>query len=119
MVDAVVRQWLKQMIGEEAARGEKAVDIRILLVCFYIDDGVLASADPAFLQRAFNALVELFDMVGLRTNTKKTEAMTFIPGRIRTCLSEESYVARMENLTERCASNARVSCRKCGTDLAE
>ena len=119
MVDAVVRQWLKQMIGEEAARGKKSVDIRILLVCFYIDDGVLASADPAFLQRAFDALVELFDIVGLRTNTKKTEAMAFIPGRIRTCLSEESYAARMENLTERRASTARVSCRKCGADLAE
>jgi len=119
MVDAVVRQWLKQMIGEEAARGEKAVDIRILLVCFYIDDGVLATADPAFLQRAFDALVELFDIVGLRTNTVKTEAMTFIPGRIRTCLSERAYVARMEGLTERRASTARVSCRKCGADLAE
>ena len=119
MVDAVVRQWLKQMIGEEAARGERAVDIRILLVCFYIDDGVLASADPAFLQRALNALVELFDIVGLRTNTKKTEAMAFIPGRIRTCLSERSYAARVEGLTERRASTARVSCEKCGADLAE
>ena len=119
MVDAVVREWLRQVLGEEVASGELGLEIRRLLTCFYVDDGVLASTDPTFLQDAFDRLVDLFERVGSRTNTTKTEAMTFLPGKIRTCLSEQSYTQRMEGLgSNRRAETRRTSCYKCGKELA-
>ena len=110
VVDAVVREWLRQVLGDEAARGEIGLEIRRLLTCFYIDDGVLASADATFLQDAFDRLVDLFERVGLRTNTTKTEALTFVPGKIRQHLSEESYAQRMEGLRTIKPAQRRVVC---------
>ena len=40
-------------------------------------------------------MVKLFERVGLKTNPTKTEAMAFVPDRIRTPLTEEAYQARM------------------------
>ena len=45
----------------------------------YADDGMVASSDPACLQGAFNALVGLFDRVGLQTNVGKTVGMVCHP----------------------------------------
>ena len=42
---------------------------------FYADNGMVASLDPAWLQGAFNALVGLFDRVGLQKNFGKTVGM--------------------------------------------
>ena len=36
--------------------------------------------------------------MGLKTNTKETEAMVFLPDRIRTCLSADIYEAWMGGL---------------------
>ena len=36
-------------------------------------------------------LTTLFDRIGLQTDTTKTESMVFLPGTIRTCLSEKAY----------------------------
>ena len=35
---------------------------------FYVEDGVVASTDPGWIQLAFDMLTGLFDRVGLRTN---------------------------------------------------
>ena len=43
----------------------------------------MAARDSEYLQLAFDLLTVLFDRVGLKTKTTKTEAMTFIPRRIR------------------------------------
>jgi hypothetical protein len=58
---------------------------------FYVDDVYLASQDAGFLQHALDAFVELFERVGLQTNTSKTLTMICTPGRIRTQLPTESY----------------------------
>jgi hypothetical protein len=58
---------------------------------FYVNDAYLASWDVGFLQHALNLLVDLFERVGLQTNTSKTQTMICIPGRIRTQLPLESY----------------------------
>ena len=101
------------------ARGEQGLEIRRLLTAFYVDDGVLASRDPTFLQDAFDRLVDLFERVGLRTNTTKTEAMIFLPGKIRNCLSEQAYTQRMEGLgSSRRPTSRRTTCHKCGRELA-
>ena len=66
-----------------AAGGEKAWPgcVWQLFVCFYADGGLLAARDPEHLQLAFDLLTALFDRVGLKTNTTKTEAMPFLPRR--------------------------------------
>ena len=89
-----MREWVFQM---EAA-GFDAADIRVIAAVFYADDGLIAARDATVLQRAFNLLIDLFDRVGLATNETKTEVMVFLPGRIRTCLSEDAYLSRLDAL---------------------
>jgi hypothetical protein len=59
-VDAVVREWLHQVLGDDAARGGLGDDVAKRLVAFYIDDGLVASRDPVWLQSSFYVLVGLF-----------------------------------------------------------
>ena len=65
--------------------------VRELMAIFYADDAILASRDPVALQKALDIIVELFERVGLRTNTSKTKVMTCVLGKIRTRLSREAY----------------------------
>ena len=63
-------------------------------------------------------LIDLFERVGLQMNTKKTEAMTFIPGKILTRLSEEAYkLSRKVSHTQQEWKHRRVECDKCGITL--
>ena len=75
MVDAVVRAWIAQMLGAEAAEHGYGEELRKILAIFYADDALLASRDPALLQEALDVMVALFERVGLRTNTAKTKVM--------------------------------------------
>ena len=71
------------------------------------------------LQRAFDILTGLFDRVGLRTNTKKTEDMIMLPGKIRTCLSADAYRARMDAEFREGWKGGEADCDICGTTLKE
>ena len=94
-------------------------EIRLFLAAFYADDGLVQSRDPARLQASLDTLVSLFERVGLRTNVLKTKTMVCIPGRIRTCQSQETYTERMEGHAEVGKWKAlRVGCDVCGEDLA-
>ena len=62
---------------------------------FYADDNLIAARDPRVVQKAINSLVKLFKNICLKTSTAKTEAMAFVPDRLRTPLTEEAYQARM------------------------
>ena len=77
MVDAVIREWLRQVLGNRVAADGIGTQIRLLLAAFYADNGLVQSRDPEFLQFSFDILVGLFERVGLRTNTTKTEAHVF------------------------------------------
>jgi ribosome assembly protein YihI (activator of Der GTPase) len=57
------------------------------LVLFYADDGLIAARNHEWLQMAIDRLNELFERVGLRTNTSKTQAMTCTPGHISSRMS--------------------------------
>jgi hypothetical protein len=110
-VNAVVREWLHQMLGEEVARnglGERVVEI---LVAFYVDDGLIASCDPVWLQESFDVLIGLIEQIGLFTNATKTKAMVCIPGQIQEGYTEEEY-ADYKSLTETSANrkHRRVDC---------
>ena len=93
-------------------------DVRRLFACFYADDGLLAARDPEHLQLAFDLLTALFDRVGLKTNTLKTEAMTFLPGRIRIGLSDKTYRTWMDPAVREAAKARKVRCELCQVELA-
>ena len=48
---------------------------------FYVDDGLVTSTDPVWMQGLFNTLTGLFDIVGLWTNIWKTVGMIYCPLR--------------------------------------
>ena len=79
VVDAVFRHWVQGILEEAEARGELGQDGRHQAALFYADDGMVTLSDPAWLQGAFNALVGLFDKVGLQTNVGKTVGMVCHP----------------------------------------
>jgi len=115
IVDAVVREWLRLLREEMALELEGAeLDemMETLFAIFYVDDAYIASRDPVFLQRAINGLVSIFERVGLETNTKKTQAMTCMPGTIRLQLPTESYLWMRTGRTPAAELDARtVTCR--------
>ena len=57
MVDAVVRKWLRKMLGPEAANSGYGMELRRLLAIFYADDALIASRDPELLQEAVDVVV--------------------------------------------------------------
>ena len=81
-VDAIIREWLHPTLGEDAARDGVGDCVAQILVAFYVDDGLIASRDPVWLQESFDILVGLFERIGLFTNAAKTKVMVCIPGRI-------------------------------------
>ena len=77
VVDAVVRHWVKMVLAEAEKRGERWNEDRHQAALFYADDSMVASSDPRWLQWAFDALVSLFEWVGLCTNVSKMVSMVF------------------------------------------
>ena len=90
MVDAIIREWIHQVGGNDAARSGMGEELQLqnFLSIFYADNGLIQARCPERLQSSFTILVKLFEHVGLRTNTSKTKAMVCVPGRIGTCLTE-------------------------------
>jgi hypothetical protein len=118
-VDAVVREWLHQMLGDDAARQGIGDEVAKWMVAFYIDNGLVASRDPVWLQSSFDILVGLFEHIGLFTNAAKTKVMTCTPGRIREGYTEEEYTLNKSGLeTAANRKRCRVDCQICGVSLA-
>ena len=89
--------------------------LRLFVALFYADDGYIASRDPELLDRALEIIVGLFERVGLRTNTSKTETMICTPGKIRTRLSASSYYRRYAGFSDAKGwASRKVECDKCG-----
>jgi hypothetical protein len=120
VVDAVVREWMRLLREEMETEEEEEMEgmMETLFAIFYVDDAYIASRDPAFLQRAIDGLVSVFERVGLETNTKKTQAMTCTPGTIRLQLPTASYLRMRIGRTPAAEWEARtVTCRECGKDM--
>ena len=116
MVDAIVREWLRQVLGAEAARYGCGKATCTLMAIFYADDAMLASRDPEQLQAALDIIVGQFEHVGLRTNTTKTKkVMTCVPGKIRTSHITSVYNGMQEGLVVSSELQTRsVDCDICG-----
>ena len=94
------RGWLRRNIGDGAMTVRVGKKIRQFLAEFYANDGLVQSRDPARLQASLDTLVTLFERVGLRTNISKTKMMVCVPGHIRICQSQATYIERMEGHAE-------------------
>ena len=88
------------------------------LSLYYVDDAIIADRDPDRLQESDRILSDLFNLVGLRTNTIKTKATICLPGKIWTRLSEESYSnSRLGLYTALDLQDRGVECDHCGETL--
>ena len=64
-------------------------------------------------------LTELFDRVGLRTNTEKTKVMTCVNEKVHVRRSEEVYRNTTAGFhTEKDWRNRRVTCNHCGLEMS-
>jgi hypothetical protein len=82
-VDCMIREWLRQVLGEDAARdglGEAACDH---MVVFFVDSGLVTARCPEWLQLSFQILITLFECIGLQTYAEETSVMTCLPGKIQ------------------------------------
>ena len=80
-VDAVVRHWVNGLVDEAEEKGETGREGRHQSAVFYTDNRMVVSSDPTWLQGTFNALVAIFDRLGLLTNVGKTVSMVCHPCR--------------------------------------
>ena len=46
MVDVIIREWMRQVMRPKAAAEGVGLEVRKLLACFYVDDGIIASHNP-------------------------------------------------------------------------
>jgi hypothetical protein len=119
LVDAIVQEWIRQLREDRDHKEEELAEfMATFFAIFYVNDVYLASWDAGFLQHALTLLVNLFDHVGLQTNTLKTQTMICTPGWIRTQLSTESY-SRMQwgRVNASKWNSCDVKCHQCGKVL--
>ena len=114
VVDAVVRHWVTMTLEEAEKRGKRGKEERNQAALFYADGGMVALSDPCWIQWAFNALVSLFEHVGLRTNLGKTVSMVCRPCQAVGNQLEEAYGRKMmgEGPTYRERQKETVECRE-------
>ncbi len=119
LVDAVVCKWIRQLEEDgDYEVGKLAVLTATFFAIFYVDNAYLASWDAGFLQRTLTLLVNLFQPVGLRTNTSKMQTMICTQGWIRTQLPTKLY-RRMHRgrVTSAKWNSYNVQCYQCGKGM--
>ena len=67
--------WLALVMGEEVVPEGLRRAVQWLVAFFCTNDGLLTSLWTAHLQVVINVLTGMFDMVGIKTNVKKTVDM--------------------------------------------
>ena len=87
---------------------------------FYAEDSMVSSSDPVWLQGAFNALVGLFDRMGLQTNFRNTVSMVCHPCQSAGNLTTAAYGRRItgEGQSYKERLREQVVCKECGELLA-
>jgi hypothetical protein len=116
-VNAVVREWLRQCLGDNTAQMGIGEAVRDRVVAFFVDDELVAARCPEWLQSSFTILIHLFKHIGLKTNAAKTKVMMCLPGKIRVAKTEEEYAAQQTGNTT-AAKCWWVDCEVCGVSLA-
>jgi hypothetical protein len=115
-VYAVVREWLWQVLGDDAAQGGVEEAVHDYVVAFFVNNGLVAARCPEWLQSSFTILVNLFECIGLRTYAAKKKVMACLPGKIRVAKMEEEYAAQQTG-NAAVTKHWRVDCKVCGISL--
>ena len=76
MVDAVIRQWLTVVEGEEAETEIFGIVVQRLAALKYSDNGIISSPNPAWLNESMGVMTGLFEWFGLNINANKLVGMT-------------------------------------------
>ena len=120
VVDVVVCHWVMMALEVSEKRGERGKEGRHQAALFYADDGMVALYDPRWLQWSFNALVSLFERVGLQRNIGKTVIMVCRPCQATGNQSEAAYGSNMtgEGPTYWERQKERVDYGECGKEMA-
>ena len=95
VVDAVLRHWVHEVVDEAEVQGETGREGRHQAALFYTDDSMVTSSDPTWIQGGFNALVGLFDRLGLQTNVGKTVSMVCHPCQAAGNITQAAYGRRL------------------------
>jgi hypothetical protein len=85
----VIREWLRQVLGEDTARDGLGEAAHNHVVAFFVDDGLVAARCLEWLQSSFQILIALFECIGLQTNAEKTKIMTCLSGKIQVAQTDE------------------------------
>jgi hypothetical protein len=118
VVNVVVNEWMRLMCETiDNVEGNLAKCIEGLFAIFYVNNGYIASCDVKFLQETLDILVKIFKHVGLATNTKKTQAMVCMLGRIRVKLPTDSYTRMCKWVSAGEESRRAVVCHVCNKSL--
>jgi hypothetical protein len=105
------------MIDNKAMHGRFAEASREIVV-FFVDNGLVGSRDPIWLQSTLDVLVILFETIGLRTNPDKTKVMTCVPWNIRVAHTVEVYHMQQYGPVNPTAKHHWVEYNICGMSLA-
>jgi hypothetical protein len=118
VVNVVVWEWMRLMCPMlDNAEGNLAKGLVGLFAVFYVDDGYIASRVAEFLQEALDILVKMFKRIGFATNTKKTQAMICMPGKIRVQLPMDSYKRMCEGVAAGEELQRAMVCHVCNKAL--
>ena len=119
VVDVVIHHWVTVVTPAEVGMGGLGLTIIDLEEYFYADDSLVASNQPESLQRAFEVLVDLFNLVGIWKNTEKIVGMVCQPCHLPGGMSEEAYKIRTagKGPTFQEHQKRRVECPECGVEV--
>jgi hypothetical protein len=106
---------MREMLDD--AEGGLAKHIEGLFAVFNINNGYIASCNAESLQEALNILIKTFKHVSLPTNTKKTQAMACMPGKIRVQLQLDLYKLMCEGVATGAESRRAGVCHVCNKTL--
>ena len=109
------------LVDEAEEKGETGREGQNQLAVFYANYGMVVLSDPAWIQGAFNALVAIFDRVGLLTNVRKMVSMVCHPCQAGAGnRTEEAYGRRLTGVGRFYAERQqeRVTCGECGELIA-
>jgi hypothetical protein len=116
-VDAVIREWIHWTITKEATSRVFSEAFREL-VAFFVDNGLVGSRDPIWLQSAMDVLITLFEGIGLQTNPDKTKVMMCVSRNIRVAHMEVGYHAQQQGPVDPTMKRHWVECDVCTVSLA-
>jgi hypothetical protein len=104
-------------MGDDIAREGVGDAARDQCIAFFVDDGLVSTRCPVWLQSSFDILAQLFERIGLLANADKTKVMICVPGKIQVTPTETEHASQRAGNTAT-TKHRRVDCDVCGASLA-